>query len=94
MDTALGAISAHVFGRVQGVGFRAWTRRQAEELGLSGWVANEADGSVRAMFSGSENAVALIAEALKKGPEAARVSNVVIVPVEPDETRDGFRIFG
>ena len=41
-----------ISGRVQGVGYRAWTAREAERRGLSGWVCNRRDGSVEAVFSG------------------------------------------
>jgi acylphosphatase len=45
-------------GRVQGVGFRATCRDVAREFGLSGWVRNEADGTVQAEVQGPEDAVA------------------------------------
>jgi len=41
------AVLVRITGRVQGVGFRVWTRQQAQRLGLTGWVCNEDDGSVR-----------------------------------------------
>ncbi len=46
------ALRARITGRVQGVAFRAWTRSEAKQRGLSGWVRNESDGSVRALFIG------------------------------------------
>ncbi|NRB17607.1 MAG: acylphosphatase [Rhodobacteraceae bacterium] len=46
------ALRARITGRVQGVTFRAWTRSEAEQRGLSGWVRNEPDGSVRALLIG------------------------------------------
>lgn len=46
------AIDARVQGMVQGVGFRYWTMGKAQELGLTGWVRNEADGDVTAHFGG------------------------------------------
>jgi len=92
MDTPLISISAHVIGRVQGVGFRDWTRRQASDLGLSGWVANEADGSVRAVFTGPDRAVEEIATLLRTGPPAAEVHNVVIVRGEPEFSHSDFKV--
>ena len=47
------AVRVRIAGRVQGVNFRAWTRDEAERLGLDGWVRNEADGSVTALLAGS-----------------------------------------
>lgn len=67
----------HVSGRVQGVGYRAWTRGEARALGLSGWVKNEPDGSVRAMVSGPEAAVRQMLRAMESGPDGARVTSVV-----------------
>ena len=47
-------LRVHIQGRVQGVGFRYATHRQATRLGLSGWVRNAADGSVEAEFEGDK----------------------------------------
>src|SRR3954447_4637589 len=63
-------------GRVQGVGFRYWTRRTATARGLEGWVRNRRDGSVEAVFAGDEKAVADMIELCRRGPDAARVERV------------------
>jgi acylphosphatase len=63
-------------GRVQGVGFRYWTEQQALLRGLQGFVRNRRDGSVEAMFSGSDNMVADVLEACRDGPPGCRVSAV------------------
>jgi acylphosphatase len=73
-----------VTGRVQGVFFRAWTREQARELGVSGWVRNCADGSVEAHFEGDEEAVKALIERLHDGPPAARVETVEVDEVEAE----------
>ncbi|MCL1817820.1 MAG: acylphosphatase [Spirochaetaceae bacterium] len=65
-----------VFGRIQGVGFRAWTRRQALRLGVTGWVRNEADGTVSCECRGTEEALAAFAETLRRGPPLARVDKI------------------
>ena len=62
-----------VRGRVQGVGFRAWTEYSALERGLEGWVRNRRDGSVEAVFSGAPEAVAAAIDACRRGPSGARV---------------------
>jgi acylphosphatase len=62
-----------VRGRVQGVGFRAWTEYTALERGLAGWVRNRRDGAVEAVFAGSAAAVAAMVEACRHGPRGARV---------------------
>ncbi|WP_172292566.1 acylphosphatase [Pseudoruegeria sp. HB172150] len=70
------ALRVRVTGRVQGVWFRGWTQAEASALGLSGWVRNEADGSVSALITGPEDKVAQMVRALHRGPELARVAAV------------------
>lgn len=65
-------VHARIGGRVHGVGYRAWTEREARTLGLAGWVRNRSDGTVEAVFAGSADAVAAMAESLNRGPHAAR----------------------
>lgn len=65
-----------IVGRVQGVGFRWWTRRTAAELGLDGWVRNEMDGSVVVHASGAPEALARLETALRSGPGGARVDRL------------------
>ena len=50
-------VEVRIYGRVQGVWYRAWTKQSAEELGLAGYVRNRRDGTVEALFSGPEDAV-------------------------------------
>jgi acylphosphatase len=69
-------IEAEVRGEVQGVGFRWFVRREAERLGLSGWVANEPDGSVRVVAEGSPTALDQLIARLRSGPPGAAVSDV------------------
>lgn len=65
-----------IYGTVQGVWFRAWTAREAGQLGLDGWVRNRVDGSVEAVFQGSEAAVSEMIERCRRGPPAARVERI------------------
>ena len=69
-------LEATVRGRVQGVGFRYFVVRRALELGLVGWVANDADGSVRCVAEGPPQALDQLARALKEGPGGSRVEVV------------------
>ena len=64
-------------GRVQGVGYRAWVEHQATRLGLQGWVRNRRDGSVEALFAGTEEIVTNMIAACRRGPPSARVDDVV-----------------
>lgn len=77
------ARTARITGRVQGVSFRAWTRGQARQMGLAGWVRNRPDGSVEALFQGPEEAVARMLDACWSGPGAARVQDVRSAPAAP-----------
>jgi acylphosphatase len=63
-------------GRVQGVGYRAWVEYEACARDLEGWVRNRRDGSVEALFAGSENVVADMVASCRRGPMSARVVSV------------------
>jgi DNA ligase D-like protein (predicted 3'-phosphoesterase) len=80
-DSALAA-RLHITGSVQGVGFRAATQRRALALGLTGWVRNEPDGTVRIHAEGPSDAIDQLVEFLAHGPRGARVTDV-----ERDEVR-------
>ncbi len=67
---------ALIRGRVQGVGFRAWTECTALEHGLQGWVRNRRDGSVEALFVGPPEMVELMIEDCRQGPRGAQVDAV------------------
>lgn len=79
-------------GRVQGVGFRWWTRQTAERLGLVGSVENLPDGTVRVKARGEEEAVRRLADKLREGPPMARVEGVEDVAAELGEDVDAFTI--
>jgi len=80
-----------VTGQVQGVFFRAWTREQADRLDVRGWVRNSADGSVEAHIEGTEESVAQLIQLLQRGPPGARVDDLQVIDVEP-ENRDWFAV--
>lgn len=71
-------IDARVTGRVHGVGFRYFVRREAQALGLTGWVANVADGSVRCVAEGPHHLLDALVARLNEGPPAAIVENVSV----------------
>ena len=80
-----------VTGRVQGVWFRDSMRREAERLGLAGWVRNLPDGNVEAAFEGPAEAVERLTDWCYHGPPGAHVTSVVPRD-EPPEGLAGFRI--
>ncbi len=67
-----------ISGRVQGVGYRAFTRQLAEELKLKGWVRNLADGRVEALVIGSEDLLKAFEARLGQGPPHGRVDSLVV----------------
>lgn len=80
-----------VHGLVQGVFFRDTTRRQAERRGVAGWVRNNPDGSVEAVFEGDEDTVDRLVELCREGPRGARVDSVDVLKEEP-EGLSGFAV--
>jgi acylphosphatase len=74
-------------GRVQGVGYRAWTERVALSHGLRGWVRNRRDGSVEAVFIGADDAVGVMIAACRGGPAGAFVEAVDHREASPGEVR-------
>lgn len=71
-----GRIEVVVSGRVQGVGFRWFTQREARGLGVAGWVRNEPDGSVRLVAEGPQEALETLVARLHDGPSGAEVTSV------------------
>lgn len=71
-------LSATAYGYVQGVSFRAYTQAEATRLGLSGWVANQRDGSVHVEAEGSERALQEFVTWLHRGSPAAQVTRVEV----------------
>ena len=83
-------LSARITGRVQGVGFRNFTQMRARQLGVSGWVRNETDGSVRLEAEGPRGALEDLLEAVHEGPRTARVE---AVDADWDDATDEFDTF-
>lgn len=81
-----------VQGRVQGVFFRDYTQKQAQQLNLTGWVRNLRDGTVNAVLCGSEDNISSMLEWLKEGSPLSRVDNLQKEEVESDEKYSTFEI--
>ena len=80
-----------VRGRVQGVFFRDSARQRARAHGVSGWIANRADGAVEAVLEGPADPVERVIRFLRTGPPGAEVSTVEVSDEEP-EGLAGFQV--
>jgi acylphosphatase len=85
-------LDATVSGRVQGVGFRFFVLREANDLSLTGWVANEHDGTVRTVAEGPEASIDRFEEAIRSGPPGAVVENLAAVRLPATGTFEGFTV--
>lgn len=84
-------IKATVSGKVQGVFFRNKTLKKAQELQLTGWVKNTADGNVELIACGEQAPIMELTDWLWHGPPAAEVSNVHWEEI-PSESFDEFSV--
>ena len=80
-----------VHGQVQGVFFRDTCRREARSRRVSGWVCNNDDGTVEAVFEGDSDAVTTLVDWAHRGPAGAQVSRVEVTEEDP-EGLSGFRV--
>ncbi len=68
-----------IAGDVQGVGFRTWILRHAQDLRLTGWVKNREDGSVEVVAEGEKKDLEELVEQCQHGPEVAWVKGVDVI---------------
>lgn len=85
------SVAWKVTGRVQGVGFRWWTRSQALGLEIVGTVANCPDGSVEIRAAGSDEALSRLRDLVSEGPPLARVDDVEVMDA-PDIRESEFHV--
>jgi acylphosphatase len=76
------ALHLRIKGRVQGVFYRNWLIKEAEQRGVRGWVRNRTDGSVEAVLAGEMDAVRELAKLCHQGPPKAQVETVIHIPGE------------
>ncbi len=79
----------NVYGRVQNVGFRYYTHKKANEMGILGFVKNKSDGSVYIEVEGEEDRLNLFRNWISKGPQWANVENIKI----QEQPIQGFKDF-
>jgi acylphosphatase len=83
----------HIYGFVQGIGFRFAVQRAASSRDVSGWVRNRADGAVEAVFEGEPRDVEALVDFCRRGPRGADVERVEVEEESP-EGLAGFRVAG
>jgi acylphosphatase len=74
------------------VGFRYFARREAERLGIDGWVRNLPDGDVELAAEGENAALVEFREWLEEGPPGARIGSITVESIKPTEFYTGFTI--
>ncbi len=88
---AMAGVHCYISGRVQGVGFRYYTRQAARQLGLSGWVRNRWDGSVELKAFGEQGQLDRLLKWLPDGVPASQVSDIRQIDI-PFESNGQFDI--
>ena len=86
------AVRIRLTGRVQGVGFRRFVRRAAQDLGLTGQVRNLPDGRVEIEAAGAPDRLDALRERLRQGPPGARVTHLEEEDLSPMPAWEGFVI--
>lgn len=85
-------IHAIISGKVQGVFFRYYTKRLADELELTGWVTNLPNGSVEVVAEGDDHQLKKFISFLRKGPKLSRVDKIKIEEEKYTENLREFKI--
>lgn len=84
------SVKGYVSGRVQGVGFRYFVKRQAEALAVNGYAKNLPDGRVEFLLQGDKSAVLSVLENIRGGPSYSQVTGVTAEEFVSDEISDRF----
>ena len=84
------SVKGHVSGRVQGVGFRYFVKRQAEALAVTGYAENLSDGRVEFLLQGEKSAVLSVLENIRSGPSYSQVTEVTAAEFVSDQISDRF----
>ena len=79
-------------GRVQGVGFRYFVLREAEALGIHGWVRNRADGTVEALARGTKEELDRLQDRLQEGPRWSLVASISLTEESDEDVGQAFEI--
>lgn len=86
-------VRLRISGKVQGVGFRYFTKQTARKLNVAGWVKNEPDGTVTVEARGDSESLEKFVHSLKDGPRSAEVASVEEKTIIGSEIKsNGFEI--
>ncbi len=77
MDEQRCCVHAYISGKVQGVWFRAYTRKQALAANVTGWAKNLRDGRVEVMLAGNEEQISQVMDQIRVGPPLAEVTDIL-----------------
>ncbi|MFP4344869.1 MAG: acylphosphatase [Anaerolineales bacterium] len=86
------ALHVTLYGNVQGVGFRYFTKQNANRLGIVGWVKNQMDGTVEIWAEGGEYKLQKFLGTVREGPSHAHVRNADVEWKEPRGEFSSFRV--
>lgn len=81
-----------ISGKVQGVGFRAWTKGMADQMGICGWVRNLDDGRVEVLAQGNKEKLEKFKGELARGPVISRVEDIECKYIDYDKEYKKFEI--
>ena len=81
-----------IIGKVQGVGFRYFVLRQAQELGITGWVSNKSNGDVEALAQGDKEDLDQFIAKVKQGQSLSMVDDVILNWEDGQENYTSFEI--
>ena len=81
-----------ISGEVQGINFRFFTKKKADELGIKGYIKNLENGNVEAIFQGDEDSIKKIINWCKKGPSSAKVDSIEINQIKLEKEYKEFKI--
>ena len=81
-----------ISGKVQGVGFRYWLRREANQKNIYGWVRNKVSGEVEALLIGNDAKISDLIDLCKKGPSSSKVTKIIVQNYQEEYLSRSFNI--
>ena len=81
-----------ISGKVQGVGFRYWLHKKANQKNIYGWVRNKVSGEVEALFIGDNTKISDLIKLCKKGPTSSKVTKIIVQNYQEEYLSRSFNI--